>query len=67
MPKKNRPNKVTPQKTTVLHGEVFAAFVREAQSIGNEVAARRAYQERVDAFLNERGLVEDFKAWCADR
>ena len=65
MSKKNRPNKQTPQP--IVQGDCFRTFLDEARSIGNEVAARRAYDAQVDAFLTERGLVEDFKAWCARR
>lgn len=46
------------QKPPVLHGDVFRAFVDEARSIGNEVAARRE-------FMKERGLDSDFAEWCA--
>jgi hypothetical protein len=78
MSKKKRPNQkptqaapATPaivmQKTPVTHGNVFAAFVDEAKQIGEEVAARRSFQEAVGAFLTEQGLVAQFEAWRAAR
>lgn len=77
MSKKKRPNQkpaqavaapaIVMQKTTVTHGNVFAAFVDEAKQIGEEVAARRAFQEEVGAFITEKGLTAQFEAWRAAR
>jgi hypothetical protein len=70
MPKKKRPSKA-PQKIMVkppvLQGNVFATFLQEAQSIGNEVEARRKMQNEMGAFLAEKGLVDEFNAWLQAR
>lgn len=80
MSKKKRPNQhsqktvtvpikpaIVMHQTPVTHGDVFVTFLREAQSIGNEVEARRQMCADVEAFLNEKGLAEQFKAWRAAR
>lgn len=51
----------------VVHGNVFATFMQEAQSIGNEVEARRALQNEVAKFLAEKNLAEEFEAWRKER
>lgn len=56
MPKKNRP-------AAVVDGDVFRSFIAEATSLGNEVEARRAFDNDVGAYLAERGLAGDFNAW----
>lgn len=69
MARKNRPNQKKQQPQTapgpqpVVHGQAFAAFMREAQSIGNEVEARRAFDNEVGVYLKEKGLVDDFEGW----
>lgn len=70
MSKKKHPNppvKLVQENPPVRMGNVFATFLREAQSIGNEVEARRALQNEVAAFLNEKGLADEFEAWRAAR
>jgi hypothetical protein len=70
MSKKKRPNKV-PTRTAqnaavprpVVHGDAFRTFIAEAQSIGNEVAARREYDADVVEYLEEKGLFEDWARW----
>jgi hypothetical protein len=54
-------------KTPVTYGDVFAAFVREAQSIGAEVEARRAFQNELAEFMTEKGLAVEFEAWRVAR
>jgi hypothetical protein len=56
-----------PTPIAVNKGDCFATFLAEAQSIGNEVAARRAFDAEVEAFLKERGLLETFEVWRASR
>lgn len=60
MPKKKRPNNAP---SAVLNGNVFATFVKEAQSIGSEVVARREYDADVGEFLKERGLLVAWADW----
>lgn len=43
--------------------DVFATFIAQADMMGQEVAARRAFDEDVSAFLKERKLVEDFDSF----
>lgn len=64
MPKKNRPNKA-PAPSPVLHGDVFHTFISEAQSLGNEVAARRAFDMDVCEYLSQQGLADAFEVWRA--
>lgn len=66
---KNRPNKLktAPAGTYVKAEDVFATFVHQAASLGNEVAARRCFDEDVAAFLKERELIEDFNAFREQR
>lgn len=66
---KNRPNKLktTPAGSYVKAEDVFATFVHQAASLGNEVAARRAFDEDVAAFLKERDLIDDFEAFRKER
>ena len=52
---------------SVLRGDVFATFVHEAKSLGDEVVARRAFDDDVGAFLKERELLADFEAWRVAR
>ena len=61
MTKKNRPKPPSP----VLHGNAFHAFIAEAQSIGNEVAARRQFDADVCEYLELKALADDFSAWRA--
>lgn len=68
MSKKNRPNKApvqnaAPAPQPVMPGNVFVAFLREATSLGNEVEARRSFDNDVGVYLAEKRLVEDFEAW----
>lgn len=72
MSRKNRPNKqpakLGPQPASVqpqpiTYGNVFAAFVQEAQSIGNEIDSRRRFGKDVEDYLKVKGLVDDFVAW----
>lgn len=51
----------------VVHGNVFATFMQEAQSLGNEVAARRELQNEVAKFLAEKELAEEFEIWRKER
>ena len=67
IPKPAQAPAIVMQKTPVTHGNVFAAFVSEAGQIGEEIAARRRFQDEVGAFLAERGLVADFEAWRATK
>lgn len=66
---KNRPNKLKATKAGeyVRAEDVFATFVHQAASLGNEVAARRAFDEDVAAFLKQRDLIEDFEAFRKER
>lgn len=48
-------------------GNVFASFVHEAQSIANEVVARRRFSADVADYLNEKGIAEEFALWLAKR
>lgn len=59
---KNKPKSAP----AVTQGNVFATFVHEAQQIGQEVVARRAFDDDVSEFLKEKGLVEEFEAWRSD-
>jgi hypothetical protein len=72
MSKKNRPSKApartaqnAPVPKPVVHGDVFRTFVAEAQSIGNEVVARREYDADVVEYLKEKGLFEEWARWRA--
>lgn len=47
--------------------DVFATFIAQASAIGNEVDARRRFDEDVTAFLKDRDLVGDFEAFRAAR
>jgi hypothetical protein len=68
MKKKKSPNKVpAPAKNPVLHGDTFRAFIDEARSIGNEVAARRQLHADMMEFLGELGYVESWDAWYAKK
>ena len=69
MSKKNRPAKAPVTKTPqpVLHGDAFRTFLAEATSLGNEVAARRAFDADVGEFLKSRGLGPAFEEWRAAR
>jgi hypothetical protein len=60
---KNKHKAIVPERAPVMQGDCFATFLREAQSIGNEVVARRAYDADVGEYLAEKGLLEDFAAW----
>jgi hypothetical protein len=62
MKRKKSPNKAR-QKTPVMNGDCFATFIREAQSIGAEVTARREWDRDVCAFLAEKGLMSEWDAW----
>lgn len=67
MSKKNRPNKVRPVPTAVpppvLHGDCFHTFIIEATKLGNEVTARREFDDRVGEYLESKGLTADFNAF----
>ena len=63
MAKKKRPNKAPAQPPHVMQGDVFRTFLYEAQSIGNECTARRAFDADVIEYLKEKGLLEDWTAW----
>lgn len=68
MSKKKRPDKApVPPPAPVMHGDVFRTFVAEAQSIGNEVVARRAFDNDVGEYLESKGLRSDFDAWRAKK
>jgi hypothetical protein len=73
MSKKKRPNKPSTKTAAVsapppvTQGNVFATFLQEAQSIGNECMARRTMQGRVAVFLEMKGLVAEFEAWNKER
>jgi hypothetical protein len=69
MSKKNRPAKAPVTKTPqpVVHGDAFRTFLAEATSLGNEVAARRAFDADVGEFLKTRGLTTDFEEWRAKK
>ena len=66
MPKKNRPG-TPPAPKPVMHGDAFHTFIAEAQSIGNEVAARRQFDADVGEYLRVKGLADDFSAWRTER
>lgn len=71
MAKKKRPNStVAPANKNapaapqpVMPGDVFAHFIREAQSIGNEVMSRRQVHADVAEFLAMKNLAEEFETW----
>lgn len=68
MPKKKSPKlrtvtAVPQQAPAVTQGNVFATFLQEATSLGNEVMARRALQNEIGAFLAQKGLVDEFEAF----
>ncbi len=70
MSKKKSPNKgpaaapKTPDaRPPVVHGDCFRTFITEAQSIGNEVEARRVYDADVVEYLQAKGLFEEWSAW----
>lgn len=67
MSKKKRPQKIPAGPPPVLHGSVFHTFIREAMSIGNEVAARRHSETDVEAYLKQKGLLEECRQWCEAR
>ena len=69
MARKNRPAKKTPVPANppVLSGNVFATFMHEAQSLGQEVEARRRHDVAVGEYLTQKGLGEDFAAWMMAR
>ena len=69
MKRKKSPNKAQqmPQKVPVMCGDVFATFLHEAQSLGNEVVARRKFDEDVVAFLKEKGLFAEWQAWLGTK
>jgi hypothetical protein len=46
-----------------MHGNLFAAFLAEAHSIGSECEARRAFDHEVGQFLAEKGLAVEFDSW----
>jgi hypothetical protein len=54
-----------PEVRAVLHGDCFHTFVAEATSLGNEVVARRQYDEDVVEYLQSKGLFDDWSAWRA--
>lgn len=54
---------VPPTRPPVAQGDCFVTFIREAQSIGNEVEFRRAYDADVGEYLVGKGLAADFSAW----
>lgn len=58
---------VKPAAEPVVKGDCFRTFLAEAQSIGNEVAARRAFDADVSEYMAERELTSDFEAWRAKR
>ena len=49
----------------VRQGDVFATFIHEATSLGNEVVARREQGVFFREYLAERNLTADFEAWSA--
>lgn len=66
MKRKKSPNKApqqAPQKTPVMNGDCFVTFIHEAQSIGNEVVARREFCSDVVEFLGTKGLVDEWARW----
>lgn len=65
MKRKKSPNKAPQpilQKTPVMNGDCFATFLKEAQSIGSEVVARREFDADIIVFLTEKGLLEEWTA-----
>lgn len=66
MPKNKRQNKA-PAPSPVMHGNAFHTFIAEAQSIGNEVAARRLFDADVCEYLELQGKTKDFEAWRANK
>jgi hypothetical protein len=73
MPKKKSPKTASVlalkdvSTRTVLHGDCFRAFLDEARSIGNEVAARREYDEDVVEYLTAKGLFDEWAIWRAKK
>jgi hypothetical protein len=65
--KKRSNNPVLEIGKPVKQGNVFATFLEEAQQLGREVVARRAFDEAVGAFLKEKGLVEEFETFRAPK
>lgn len=62
---KNRPSPIPPDY--VHKNDVFATFVDQAQSLGNEVAARRRFDADVSEFLKTKGLVAEFETFRKSR
>lgn len=62
-----RKNKAQTTPDHVETKDVFATFVAQADMIGKEVAARRAFDEDVADYLKEKGLIEDFESWREKR
>ncbi len=56
-----------PPQTPVHNGDVFATFLREAQSIGNEVVARREYDAHIVEFLEEKKLSAEWAQWLKNK
>lgn len=63
MKRKNSPVKSPETPQPVTQGNVFATFIKEAQILGNEIEARRAFDREVGVFLAERDLVPEFEKW----
>ncbi len=67
MSKKKRPNQASapqrPVQLPVLHGNVFSTFISEAQSLGNEVNARREFDADVGEYLTQKGLLDEWSKW----
>jgi hypothetical protein len=56
-----------PATETVGKNDVFVTFVTQAASLGNEVTARRKFDDEVTTFLTVKGLTEEFETWRANR
>lgn len=71
MSKKKRPQKVQPPKVAaplpVVQGDCFRTFLDEARSIGNECMARREYDTDVVEYLTQKGLMDEWASWRAQK
>ena len=72
MPRKKSPIQNLSEKTVVkrepvIRGDVLSSFVHEVQALSHEVIERRAFDDDAATFLREKGLVDAFNEWRAQR